>query len=156
MELAASSCGGVFQWQGQGWGKGKCNTEIPLLTTWSRALRTSDRAKSWPSNRTLTKTTNSFTPPVFIIVTMMMKVYRLTAIWVLFQETMLLIVSESRDKRLGHLLFFEWDNLSTQLTVGMTCGGREVKWGPTTIFSKVICQLHVITAIYRMDLCHWI
>ncbi len=60
MVVAASCRGGVFQRQGLGKWSEKTeswmqpNTEISLMKTWSRALRTSDWAESSPSNMTTT------------------------------------------------------------------------------------------------------
>ncbi len=60
MVAAASCSGGVFQWQGLGkWSEKteswmQLNTEIALMKTWFRALRTSDWAESSPSNMTIT------------------------------------------------------------------------------------------------------
>ncbi len=60
MVVAASCSGGVFQRQGLGkWSEKteswmQLNTEISLMKTWFRALRTSDRAESSPSNMTIT------------------------------------------------------------------------------------------------------
>ena len=63
MVVAASCCGGVFQRQGLGDWSGlreswtEQSTEISLMKTWSRVLRTSDWAKGSPSNRTMTLST---------------------------------------------------------------------------------------------------
>ncbi len=60
MVAAASCSGGVFQRQGLGkWSEKteswmQLNTEISLMKTWFRALRTSDWAESSPSNMTIT------------------------------------------------------------------------------------------------------
>ncbi len=61
MVAAASCIGGVFQRQGLGKWSEKMeswmqpNTEISLMKTWFRALRTSDWAESSPSNMTITR-----------------------------------------------------------------------------------------------------
>ena len=59
MVVAASCCGGVLQWQRLGDWPGlreswtERSTEISLMKTWSRALRTSDWPEGSPSNRTM-------------------------------------------------------------------------------------------------------
>ena len=60
MVVAASCCGGVFQQQGLVKVEGKqkrANTEISLMKTRSRELRTSESAEGSPSNRTMTLST---------------------------------------------------------------------------------------------------
>ena len=65
MVVAASCCGHVFQWQGLG-GLVRVERKLNgaeysdiLRKTWSRMLRTSDRAIGSPSNMKMTHTVNT-------------------------------------------------------------------------------------------------